>query len=138
MFHFKHKIKNFQADKRAALTEKQLNELRTEFEEYRRERRINEDMLTEQIDKLMSQVRELTNDKLKLSTQAEFQSERFKALLANGSGQKAQITALEEKCKIYSETIAKHETSLKALMQVSACKPKYFTLVFKLLFFSYF
>lgn len=104
---------------RLAQTEKQLHELRTEYEEYRKERRTNEDMLTEQIDKLMGQVRELTNDKLKLTTQAEFQSERFKALLANGSGQKAQITALEEKCKAYNETIAKHEISLKSLMQVS-------------------
>ena len=102
-----------------SVTEKQLQELRIEYDEYRKERRTNEDMLTEQVDKLSNQVRDLTTNNCKLLTQAEFQAERFKALLENMSSQKAQISALEEKCKIYSDTIAKHETSLKTFMQVS-------------------
>lgn len=107
--------------KNLSLSEKQLKELRAEYEEYRRERRTNEDMLNAQVDKLMNELRDLTTENCKLTTQAEFQAERFKALLASISGQKAQVSALEEKCRTYSETIAKHEISLKALMQVGVC-----------------
>ncbi|KAK3915190.1 Nucleoprotein TPR [Frankliniella fusca] len=105
--------------KRLSAAEKQLLELRAEYDEYRKERRVNEDMLNDQIDKMMTRVRDLSTDNCKLVTQAEFQTERFKALLANLSSQKAQITALETKNKSYSETIAKHEVSLKSLMQES-------------------
>ncbi|KAJ9577844.1 hypothetical protein L9F63_025294 [Diploptera punctata] len=82
---------------------------------YRTERQTNERILTEELDNLRSEMRELRTQNAKLLSQTEYNDERFKLLNANTNTYKSQIAALEEKNKTYNTTIVKHEQTIMHL-----------------------
>lgn len=96
-------------------SEKAFKELKEETDIYRTERQTNERILTEELDSMRSELRELRTQNSKLLSQAEYNDERFKLLSANTGVYKSQITALEEKNKIYNSTIIKHEQTIMHL-----------------------
>lgn len=96
-------------------SQKAFKELKEEMDTYRTERQTNERILTEELDTMRSELRELRTQNSKLLSQAEYNDERFKLLNANTGIYKSQITALEEKNKTYSSTIIKHEQTIMHL-----------------------
>ncbi|XP_023716827.1 nucleoprotein TPR isoform X2 [Cryptotermes secundus] len=96
-------------------SQKAFKELKEEMVVYRTERQTNERILTEELDTMRSELRELRTNNCKLLSQAEYNEERFKILNANTGIYKSQITALEEKNKTYSSTVVKHEQTIMHL-----------------------
>lgn len=96
-------------------SQKAFKELKEETDIYRTERQTNERILTEELDSMRTELRELRTQHSKLLSQAEYNDERFKLLNANTAIYKSQITALEEKNKIYNSTMIKHEQTIMHL-----------------------
>ena len=96
-------------------SQKAFKELKEETDVYRTERQTNERILTEELDRMRTELTELRTQHSKLLSQAEYNDERFKLLSANTAIYKSQITALEEKNKIYNSTIIKHEQTVMHL-----------------------
>ena len=96
-------------------SQKTFKEYKEEMDIYRTERQTNEKMLTEELDNMRSEIRELRTQNAKLLSQAEYNEERFKILNTNTLSYKTQIAALEEKNKTYNSTIIKHEQSIMHL-----------------------
>ncbi|KAJ9578535.1 hypothetical protein L9F63_005264 [Diploptera punctata] len=96
-------------------SQKSFKEYKEEMDIYRTERQTNERILTEELDNLRSEMRELRTQNAKLLSQTEYNDERFKLLNANTNTYKSQIAALEEKNKTYNTTIVKHEQTIMHL-----------------------
>ncbi|GLH16542.1 Uncharacterized protein GBIM_20794 [Gryllus bimaculatus] len=96
-------------------SEKDLQELQEEFDMYRTERQTNECALTEQVDAMREELRNLRMNCSKMTSQLEYSEERFKIMQANCNTYKTQIAALEGKNKNYSNTIVKQEQTLAFL-----------------------
>ncbi|PSN32802.1 Nucleoprotein TPR [Blattella germanica] len=96
-------------------SQKAFKELKEEMDTYRTERQANERILTDELDNLRKEMRELRTQNAKLLSQTEYNDERFKVLNANTKVYKSQIVALEEKNKAYSSTVIKHEQTIMHL-----------------------
>ncbi|GLV34014.1 Megator [Carabus blaptoides fortunei] len=94
---------------------KELDQLKEEYDTYKKEKCANEKILVEQVDQLRKDHRELTQSNCKLTSLSEYNDERFKILKQNTEVYKNQINALEEKNKTYNSTIIKHEQSIMHL-----------------------
>lgn len=94
---------------------KEITELKEEYETYRKDKMANEKILLDQLEELRKENRDLTQTNCKLTSLGEYNEERFKILKANTEVYKNQITALEEKNKTYNATIIKHEQSIMHL-----------------------
>jgi nucleoprotein TPR len=92
-----------------------LEESRKAFKELKEESQTNERILTEELDIMRSELRELCANNSKFLSQAEYNEERFKFLSANIGIYKLQISALEEKNKTYNLIIVKHEQTIMHL-----------------------
>jgi hypothetical protein len=96
-------------------SQKAFKELKEEMVAYRTESQTNERILTEELDIMRSELRELRTNNYKLLSQAEYNEKRLKFLSDNTYIYKLQITALEEKNKTYNLTIVKHEQTIMHL-----------------------
>lgn len=88
---------------------KELNQLKEENSTYRKEKSINDEMMSKDLDRARKEIRELNRQTSKLSSVIEVNEEKFKILQANVEVYKNQISALEKQNKVYSDSIIKHE-----------------------------
>ncbi|KAI4471104.1 nucleoprotein tpr-related [Holotrichia oblita] len=95
--------------------QKEIKTAKEEYEMYKKEKTANEKILLEQMEKCRSDLNDMVCQNAKLTTKIETSDEMFKVLKNNTAIYKNQIEKLEERNKIYTETIAKHETSSKYL-----------------------
>ncbi|XP_066254200.1 nucleoprotein TPR isoform X1 [Euwallacea similis] len=94
---------------------KQVEEMKEEYETYRKERLDHEKILLEQLESVRNESKELTKMSCQLTSKAELNEEKFKVLQNNAEIFKKQIIALEKQNKIYSEAIIKHEQAASYL-----------------------
>lgn len=107
------KVNNLQIE--LEKTRKDVDRIKEESDTYRNEKQANEKILLDQIEKMRTEIQELTKNNSKLSVKCESNDELFKVLKNNTEIYKQQIEKLEERNKIYSDSIIKHETSLSYL-----------------------
>ncbi|XP_019755756.1 nucleoprotein TPR-like isoform X1 [Dendroctonus ponderosae] len=94
---------------------KQAEQMKEEFETYRKDRSDHEKILVEQLESFRNESKELMKLNFQLAAQSELAEEKFKTLQNNAEIYKKQITALEKQNKIYSEAIVKHEQAASYL-----------------------
>lgn len=92
-------------------TTKALQQLKSEYDEYRKEKLANDRVLNEQFNTMREEVRELTTTNCKLKNSFEYKLEQLKSFEKNEAMLKRQISALEERNRVYDTTIAKHEAT---------------------------
>lgn len=102
----------------------QLRTLREEYDEYRREKLSNDKLSNEQYLAMRNDVRELTTSNCKLMTSANFHSEQIKTQQKNTALLKKQIQTLEERNRIYDQTIAKQEATIMYLREQASTVQK--------------
>ncbi|XP_017772857.1 PREDICTED: nucleoprotein TPR isoform X2 [Nicrophorus vespilloides] len=90
---------------------KELLESKDEFDVYKKEKDTNEKMLVDQSEKMRTEIQELMKQNTKLSAKVETNNEMLKVSKINADVYKNQIERLEERNRIYSESIVKHETA---------------------------
>lgn len=95
--------------------EKELKTLKEEYENYRKEKRQNDEMMNKQFDSLRTELREVSNTNCKLRAQVEHHDGQIKLQQKNIGTYKKQIQTLEERNKNYEATIVKHETAMSYL-----------------------
>lgn len=93
---------------------KQLQELKDEYSEFRKECKNTVKSMNEQFQSERNQLRELTTANCKLQTQATYLTEQIKTQQNNVGIYKNKIQTLEERNQTHEKTIAKHETSGKS------------------------
>lgn len=98
-------------------TTKALQQLKAEYDEYRKEKSANDRVLNEQFNAMREEVRELTTTNCKFKNSYEYKLEQLKSLEKNEAMLKRQITALEERNRVYDSSIAKHETAQSYLQE---------------------
>lgn len=96
---------------------KQLQTLKEEHDDYRKEKMANDKIMNDQFNSMRSELRELTTTNCKLKNNYEFKLEKIKSLETDLSDFKKQITALEERNKIYDTTITKQEQTIAYLRE---------------------
>lgn len=96
-------------------TKKDIEHIREDSDTYRNEKLVNEKILLEQIEKMRNEIQELTKQNTKLSAKCESTDHLFNISKNNSDIYKQQIEQLEERIKIYSDSIVKHETSITYL-----------------------
>ncbi|XP_053661275.1 nucleoprotein TPR [Anopheles marshallii] len=95
----------------------EMSVVKQEFESYRREKHSNDVLTNQQLDKMRTEIRELSANNVKLMGTNEFNSEQNRLISKNITTYKSQITALEERNRNYESTIAKHEASIMYLKE---------------------
>lgn len=93
----------------------ELKTLKEEYENYRKEKRQNDEMLNKQFDSLRTELREVSTINCKLRAQVEQHDGQLKLQQKNIATYKKQIQTLEERNKNYESTIIKHETAMAYL-----------------------
>ncbi|KAG4070727.1 hypothetical protein HA402_005586 [Bradysia odoriphaga] len=96
---------------------KQLQELKEEYSEFRKECKNNIKSMNEQFQSERNELRELTTANCKLQTQATFLTEQIKTQQNNVGIYKNKIQSLEERNQMHEKTIAKHETAAKYMRE---------------------
>lgn len=96
-------------------TDHEMKTLKEEYENYRKEKRQNDEMMNKQFDSLRTELREVTNVNCKLRAQVEHHDGQLKLQQKNIATYKKQIQTLEERNKNYESTIIKHETAMSYL-----------------------
>lgn len=91
---------------------KTLQSLKDEHEEYRKEKLANDKIMNDQFNSMRSELRELTTTNCKLKNNFEFKLEKIKSLENDVSDLKKQISALEQRNKVYDTSNAKHEQTI--------------------------
>uniref|UniRef100_A0A182MDY2 Nucleoprotein TPR n=1 Tax=Anopheles culicifacies TaxID=139723 RepID=A0A182MDY2_9DIPT len=97
--------------------QQEISGIKQEYEAYRREKHANDVLINEQLDKMRTEIRELSANNVKLMGTNEFNSEQNRLISKNITTYKSQITALEERNRNYEGTIAKHEASIMYLKE---------------------
>ncbi|XP_052901433.1 nucleoprotein TPR [Anopheles moucheti] len=90
----------------------EMSVVKQEYEAYRHEKHSNDVLINQQLDKMRTEIRELSANNVKLMGTNEFNSEQNRLISKNITTYKSQITALEERNRNYESTIAKHEASI--------------------------
>ena len=101
--------------KETSTGEKELKTLKEEYENYRKEKRQNDEMMNKQFDSLRSELREVSTINCKLRAQVEHHDGQLKLQQKNIATYKKQIQTLEDRNKNYESTIVKHETAMAFL-----------------------
>lgn len=96
-------------------TEKELKTLKEEYDNYRKEKRQNDEMMNKQFDSLRTELREVSTINCKVRAQVEHHDGQLKLQQKNIATYKKQIQTLEERNKNYESTIIKHETAMAYL-----------------------
>jgi hypothetical protein len=95
--------------------EKQLQEVKDEFAEYKKEKSENCSMLDADLRRMREELFEAKSQAAKLASHEEYNSEKFKIIQNNCLGYKRQVEALEMRNKQLDLIAAKHEASVSAL-----------------------
>jgi len=105
--------------------QKELEEVKKDFAEYKEEKAVNDKMVGETVDKLREDLHEARLKVAKFSSQEEYSTERFKIMTTNHESLKRQLTALEDRNKQLHNISGKHETSVTALRkELMECQTK--------------
>ncbi|XP_022906241.2 nucleoprotein TPR [Onthophagus taurus] len=96
---------------------KELKLLKDEYDTYKKEKATNEKLLIEDHEKTRGNLQDMMIQNTKLAAKLESMDELFKVLKNNMAVYKNQIEKLEERNKLYTETITKHEVSAKYLRE---------------------
>lgn len=96
-------------------TSNELKAMKDEYDNYRKEKRENDEMLNKQFDSLRTELREVSTINCKLRAQVEHTDGQLKLQQKNIATYKKQIQTLEERNKNYESTIIKHETAMAYL-----------------------
>ena len=104
-------------DQRVQELEKQLQEVREEFADYKKEKSENYNMLDRDLHKMRDELFEAKSRAAKLASHEEYNNEKFKILQSNSQGYKRQIEALEMRNKQLDVIAAKHEASVNSLRE---------------------
>jgi len=105
--------------------QKELEEIKKDFTEYKEEKGVNDKMVSETVDKLREDLHQSRLKVAKLSSQEEYSTERFKIMNTNHESLKRQLTALEDRNKQLHNISAQHETSVTALRrELMDCQTK--------------
>lgn len=96
-------------------TEKMAKTVQEEYQIYQKEKSTNDSMMTEQLDTLRSENRNLMQSNCKFTSVLEYKDEQLKISKTNMETLKKQIDALEKRNNTYNNIIAKHELSAKHL-----------------------
>ncbi|XP_065160974.1 nucleoprotein TPR isoform X1 [Atheta coriaria] len=94
---------------------KDLTLLKEELDTYKVEKAINEKMILEQSEKLRAELQEMMRQNTKMGAKCETNDEMIRVLKNNADVYKSQIERLEDRIRIYSESIVKHEASQQFL-----------------------
>jgi len=105
--------------------QKELEEVRKDFVEYKEEKAVNDKMVTDTVNKLRDDLHEARLKVAKLSSQEEYSTERFKIMSTNHESLKRQLAALEDRNKQLHNISGKHEDSVTALRrELMECQNK--------------
>lgn len=96
-------------------SQKQLKIFKSEYEDYRKEKLVNDKIYTDQIHELEKERRELTSTNCQLMSSVELMKQQLKLQEKNIAVYKKQINTLEERNKTYDTCIAKHEQTIEYL-----------------------
>lgn len=96
---------------------KALQTLKEEHDEYRKEKMANDKIMNDQFNSMRNELRELTTTNCKLKNNYEFKLEKIKSLENDVGDFKKQISALEERNKVYDSTIIKQEQTIAYLRE---------------------
>lgn len=105
--------------KELAAARKDLTELKNEFETSTKEHVKNERLILDSLEKSEQSYQKLSQDYKKIVSRAEVSEEKCKAITMAMESKKAEILALENRCRQYSQTIGKHEQTITSLREVS-------------------
>ncbi|XP_014283373.1 nucleoprotein TPR isoform X3 [Halyomorpha halys] len=89
-----------------------LEELKKEHARYREERKENEKLMAETIDKLRTELSESMGKRSELASRAEHYQEISKTLQSRVQKLNEENTALEKRCNTYLASISKHELTI--------------------------
>lgn len=92
-------------------TTKAMQQLKAEYDDYRKEKLANDRVFNEQFNAMREEVRELTTTNCKLKNSFEYKLEQLKSFEKNEAMLKRQISALEDRNRVYDTAIAKHEAT---------------------------
>lgn len=99
-------------------TKKALNNLKAEFEAAEKEHAATEKTMLESIEKSERSYQKMLQDNRKAIAQVEISQQRCKTLESSMDSLKTEISALENRCKMYSKTIGNHEQTINSLREV--------------------
>ncbi|CAH1773591.1 unnamed protein product, partial [Owenia fusiformis] len=94
-----------------------LNQLKREFDTYKKDKGENYKMINEQLEKVTKEVNEFRVQNAKLASQLDFATERYKIVQTNNEGFKREIDGLREKNQKFHTAIGKHEQTINTLRQ---------------------
>ena len=104
---------------------RELEEVKKDFAEYKEEKGVNIRMVTDTGDKLREDLIEARLKVVKLSSQEEYSTERFKIMTTNHDSLKRQLSAVEDRHKQLHIISGKHEDSVTALRtELMECQTK--------------
>lgn len=92
-----------------------MEEIKKDFSVYREEKCATEKMISEQLDKTRTELNKSRAKAIKLASNEEWNTERFKIAQANNGAYKKEIAFLEEKNTTLHSVVARHEQSIQAM-----------------------
>lgn len=105
-------VKKEDSDKELNAVRAILEELKKEHARYREERKENEKLMSETIDKLRTELSETVGKKSELSSKVEHYQELIKTLQGRVQKLTEENAAMEKRCNIYLSSISKHEMTI--------------------------
>lgn len=105
--------------KKLELVEKTLQDLREEYDFYKKEQAENVKLMREENRTLSDQLAEHRVMNAKLKSRLEYNDERFTIAQSNTEQYRRQVAAVEDKYKLMSATAAKYEEANAVLREVS-------------------
>ncbi|XP_060076894.1 nucleoprotein TPR-like [Ylistrum balloti] len=94
-----------------------LTQLQEDFTNYKKEKKENEKIMEEELEKYRSGLSSMTVQNAKMSSQVDYSAEKYKVLQGNAEGYRKEIAALRDKVQKYSASVAKHEQTINILRQ---------------------
>ncbi|CAB0005955.1 unnamed protein product, partial [Nesidiocoris tenuis] len=96
-----------------ASIKKELEELKKEYETYRQEKKINENLLNETISKMRDENGELLRTKAEAAWQASFYQEKVKALASKVEWLTGELQKSEKLVENQKQTVARYEAQIQ-------------------------
>ncbi|XP_021362247.1 nucleoprotein TPR-like isoform X2 [Mizuhopecten yessoensis] len=94
-----------------------LTQLQEDFNNYKKEKKENEKIMDEEMEKYRNGLSSMTVQNAKMSSQVDYSAEKYKVLQGNAEGYRKEIAALRDKVQKYSTSVAKHEQTINILRQ---------------------